>query len=271
MSDTHGLNKAAFSLEEFEGLDEHDTVIILGDTAIGWPGDRDNTKESLDFVDTMPFKVIYLFGNHDNYDYAETLPIAENGMRQVRWFDKTYERQFIVDKPMIADIADYHCLLIPGADSHDIDKLYMEDNSDEYHLSCYRGELCRIIGVSWWPQEAIDTTALYKLLRGKHKNDHFDLVLSHDAPGYFTNIASTHGGAGFRLKATVGERFLEALYESIDYDYWLHGHFHYDFYPYTNPFKDYNSYDTCCLYHYPFEIEELKQELIDTYKQEHES
>lgn len=265
--DTHGSNPVGGYEEEFSGLDEHDTLLILGDTAVGWPEYDNDTLVILEEVKNYPFTTIYLFGNHDNYDYAETLPIADNGMRQVVFNGKTYERQFIADKPMIADIAGYHCLLIPGADSHDIDYLFMPEDMDGYRLSHYQGRLSRVIGVNWWPQEAIDTTALYKLLRGR-SDEHFDLVLSHDAPAHFTNIASPHGGAGYRLRPTVGERYLEALYESIDYDYWFHGHFHYDFFPYTNPTGGHDEYDSCCLYHIPYEVEELKDIMAETYKKE---
>lgn len=269
--DTHDSNPVEGYEEEFSGLYEHDTLLVLGDTAIGWPDYDDDTLVVLEEIESYPFTTIYLFGNHDNYDYAETLPIADNGMRQVVFDGKTYERQFIVDKPMIADVAGYHCLLIPGADSHDIDYLFMPEDMDGYRLSRYQGRLSRVIGVNWWPQEAIDTTALYKLLRGR-SDEHFDLVLSHDAPAHFTNIASPHGGAGYRMRPTVGERYLEALYESIDYDYWFHGHFHYDFFPYTNPTGGHDEYDSCCLYHIPYEVEELKGIMAETYKKEqHES
>lgn len=268
--DTHGLSPVGGYEEEFSGLDEHDTLLILGDTAIGWPGYNEDTLLILNEMESHPFTTIYLFGNHDNYDYAETLPVAENGMRQVVFDGKTYERQFVVDKPMIADIADYHCLLIPGADSHDIDCLFMPDDMEGYRISQYQRRLGRLIGVNWWPQEAINTTALYKLLKGR-SDEHFDLVLSHDAPAHFTNIASPYGGVGYRLNPTVGERYLEALYESIDYDYWFHGHFHYDFYSYTSPTVDNDGYDTCCLYHIPYEIEELKDSLRKMWeKEEHE-
>ena len=60
---------------------------------------------------------------------------------------------------------------------------------------------------------------------------------------------------------TVGEKYLQALAETLDYDSWFHGHFHYDLFPYHNPARADHHYDCCCLYHFPYEVEELRDVL----------
>lgn len=268
--DTHGDNASAFSYKqfpEFRELDENDTVIILGDTAIGWPDSDKTTEYVAKNLSMKPFNVIYMFGNHDNYDFAAGLDYSHMAstiyncpkMKRLSVNGKPYFNQYVVDEPCIADIAGYHCLLIPGADSHDIDSICFPSRKPSYTSRMFREQFYRIIGKTWWPQEAINTTALYKLLAGNE--DHFDLVLSHDCPAYFTEIASPHGGGEPRMVPTVGEKYLQALAETLDYDSWFHGHFHYDLFPYHNPARADHHYDCCCLYHFPYEVEELRDVL----------
>ena len=265
--DTHGDNASAFSYKqfpEFRELDENDTVIILGDTGIGWPDSEKTTEFVAKNLAMKPFNIIYMFGNHDNYDFAAGLDYSSMAstiyncpkMKRLSVNGKSYFNQYVVDEPCIADIAGYHCLLIPGADSHDIDSICFPSKKPSYRSRMFREQFYRIIGKTWWPQEAVNTTALYKLLADNE--DHFDLVLSHDCPAYFTEIASPHGGGEPRMVPTVGEKYLQALAETLDYDSWFHGHFHYDFFPYHNPSRADHHYDCCCLYHFPYEVEELR-------------
>lgn len=271
--DTHGSNVELFSYRnhpEFKNLDENDVVVILGDTAIGWPGFDGITKNSLRHVNDKPFTVVYMFGNHDNYDWSATLPLATEeskarhnvsgeGLRQVVWDGVTYESQFVCDSPMIADMAGYHCLMIPGADSHDIDEIYFPEEKSEMMRAKRGGELYRTIGRSWWGGEAIDVRRLSNIItEDVRAKEHFDLVLSHDCPASFLKKARPHGGTGDFMEPTVGEKYLEALYRTIDYEFWFHGHMHYDFYPYYNFYQmDHNYFDSCCLYSEPYEVKEL--------------
>lgn len=280
--DTHGNNVELFSYRnhpEFKNLDENDVVLILGDTAIGWPEFDGVTKNTLRHVDGKPFTVVYMFGNHDNYAWSSTLPLATednktkhnvsgDGLRQIVWDGVTYESQFVCDTPMIADIAEYHCLLVPGADSHDIDELYFPEERTERMHAKSSGTLHRVIGKTWWGEEAIDVRRLDSIMtHDVRSGEHFDIVLSHDCPASFLQRARSLGGAGDFMKPTVGERYLEALYRTIDYEFWFHGHMHYDFYPYYNFNQmNHNYFDSCCLYAEPYEVEELEDILQNTYR-----
>lgn len=288
--DTHGDNVKLFSYHnhpEFRNLDENDVVIILGDTAIGWPDFDGMTKNTLDHVSKKPFTVIYMFGNHDNYDWSDKLFLSTEpdrekhnisgsnswGLKQVEWEGKIYENQFVCDRPMIADIGSYHCLLIPGADSHDIDEIYFPEEKDAQRKAQSQGKLCRTIGKTWWGREAIDIDTLQHLVNAEvREQEFFDLVLTHDCPASFLNMGRSLGGAGDYMKPTVGERYLEALHRTLNYDFWFHGHMHYDFFPYYNfDMQDHNYFDTCCLYNIPFEVEELGEILQERYRNKFKS
>lgn len=239
--DTHGDNIQAFSFAdnpELRHLTKDDVLIILGDTAIGWPGYDDTTEYVLEHVDKKiaerGFNVIYLFGNHDNYDYASELdgtgtPFNTN-LKQVYLNNKVYKNQYICATPTIADICGKHCLLIPGADSHDIDYLFFPCQVKEMDRSKMVGILSRTIGMTWWPEETVDLSALSWLM-ADHWDEYFDYVFTHDCVGEYVDNRS-HGFDN--LTKTKSEKFFDAMSGVLDFGHWYHGHMHDDYYCYGN-------------------------------------
>ena len=255
--DSHGLNLERFSYAHsphlkkmYGGFQEGDVAVILGDTALMWPGLEATTEYELDeMVRTKPgLSVVFMFGNHDNYVWAKSLPEVDafgGRAKRVVVSCKTYENFYVVDKPTMMRLCGHSCLLVPGAQSHDIDALVLP-GEDQLGLPYMR----RTIDDTWWPEEEIDIRVTLDLLDTLDGPARFDLVLTHDCPAYFTEIASPHGGAGTRMNPTVGERFLQTLYRNLDFGYWFHGHMHYEFFPYTDPIRtDFTGPKCCCIYH----------------------
>ena len=76
--DTHG-DFYRFSLEEFpeqKEMTRDDTMIICGDFGGVWCGDeRDN--EELDKLAQLPFTIVFVSGNHENFDALARYPVTE--------------------------------------------------------------------------------------------------------------------------------------------------------------------------------------------------
>ena len=76
--DCHG-NFARFEPKHFPeqaNMTKDDTVIITGDFGGVWFGDsRDD--ETLDWLERLPFTLVFVCGNHENYDALERYPVAE--------------------------------------------------------------------------------------------------------------------------------------------------------------------------------------------------
>lgn len=253
--DTHGANIQAFSYAEnpeLRHLTEDDVLIILGDTAIGWPGFDDTTRYALDRVDEKiadkGFSVIYLFGNHDNYDYSSELIGTSTSfntlMKQVTFQGKTYKNQYVCDGSCVADICGKHCLLIAGADSHDIDYLFFPKQVHEMKRAKMTGILSRTIGVSWWPEEAVNISALTYMM-AEHWDEHFDYVFTHDCVGEY--VDNMNRSRGYGLTKTKSEKFFDAMSGVLDFDHWYHGHMHDDYHCYGNHDQ------FTCLYHVWFD------------------
>lgn len=235
--DTHGDNVRAFSYKEYpilRDVQEGDTLIVLGDTAIGWPGFDPTTEYVLKSIDEKVrdkgFNVVWLFGNHDNYDYAMDLSTVDSGefagMRQVEFNGVKYERQYICDKPVIADIDGKHCLFIPGADSHDIDFLFFPSQTKDAAKLPRIPVTYRTIGVSWWPEETVDLSYL-SFLMADHWDEYFDYVFTHDCTGKY--VIEKNDTFGLHLFKTKSEKFFDAMSDALYFGYWYHGHMHDDF------------------------------------------
>lgn len=76
--DCHG-NFRRFQSEYFPeqaNMTKDDTVIITGDCGGVWFGDsRDD--ETLDWLERLPFTLVFVCGNHENYDALERYPAVE--------------------------------------------------------------------------------------------------------------------------------------------------------------------------------------------------
>ena len=210
-----------------------DTLFILGDFGVIWNWNGDTKEEAyiLGWLNSQAYTTIVILGNHENWVKILNMPQIEKFGGKVRecvYGDVTYEKIFFVTEPTTLDIDGKHILAIPGADSHDIDHLLDPAEKDFKRIRKYfnrKNIWYRIIGQSWWPQEAIDINATRELLN-EHELDHFDMILTHDAPAGINQWYDYY--TGFRMKSTDGELFFEELAWTLDYDAWFHGHFHFD-------------------------------------------
>ena len=76
--DTHG-NFLRFRLENFpeqETMTKSDYVIICGDFGGVW-NDSEKEHQTLDWLESLPFTVLFVSGNHENFDLLKRLPVEE--------------------------------------------------------------------------------------------------------------------------------------------------------------------------------------------------
>ena len=201
--DVHGELLKRFSYKNdgrLRELTKDDSVMVLGDFGcpfgVNHPQYEQHYKNSdnyqLQWMQSRPWKTTFaLLGNHDDRDALRQMNVVEmQGYMFPHWGNIIY-----IDKPCILDIAGNHCLLIPGAKSHDAK--------------------FRTMGIDMWPDEGIDIIAAIDTLIG-HRYDYFDLILTHDVPS----------GNLYHFMPTVNEEFLEYLAGTLNYGAWYHGHMH---------------------------------------------
>lgn len=233
--DVHGKVIERFSFKRNPGLRQlqsGDIVFQLGD--FGQPFGPTTYKEAeyvFKFLDEKPWITIIIGGNHDDYDYWQSCPQVElfgGKARQATFHGKNFS-VFFVDEITILNINNYNILCIPCAESHDVNILL---NPNEIGFKRKQAILrkqhqwFRVVGRSWWPQEKMDVQKNAEFME-HHMNGHFDFILTHDAPALINSWFKRPENPA-RIVSTAGQLFLEELRKNLDFDAWIHSHFHFD-------------------------------------------
>lgn len=190
---------------ELGELTKDDYVIIVGDFGLVW----DNGENDLywrNWLENMPYSVLFLDGNHENFDLLNELPEERwNGGRVHRLSDHILHLM----RGQLFDIDGHTFFTFGGADSHDKD---------------YRTE-----GQDWWPQELPNDEELAEA-RQTLTDCGFkvDYILTHCAPTSVQRelILVKNDDSYSRNRLT---EFLEGVKERTRYKHWFCGHYHIDF------------------------------------------
>ena len=159
--DCHG-DVRRFSADSFfeqkeYGLTKDDTVIICGDFGLVWNKDEENKTEKywLDWLEAKPFTVVFVDGNHENFDRLYQYPIKE-------WKGgKVHEiRPHVLHlmRGEVFEIDGKRIFAFGGASSHDISDGILDYNDDHWRekakeLDKNHKYMYRVKGLSWWDQE----------------------------------------------------------------------------------------------------------------------
>lgn len=242
--DIHGqpMNNLSFSkASDLREVTEEDTMIILGDCGLPFgiemPTYEIDYKKTdlynISWLNSQKYQTIFICGNHDDRSAISKMPIVEKYGGQVRQmeFDSVqYPNIVYIDKPGIYTIEDKTCLIIPGAQSHDVWGGILDPDDPEFmeklKEASRKQEPFRIKNWTWWEDEDIDIELCRKLSKEqKWETRDFDFILTHDCPALYNKIFTSSYGIG-RLKSTEGEEYLEELRNTLSFDTWLHGHMH---------------------------------------------
>lgn len=231
--DIHGevINRFSFKQhKELKKLTNYDTMFVLGD--FGLPFGSQTMKEAknaFEFLANKPWTTIVIGGNHEDYDFWESCPQVQiyDGIARQAKINTTLYPIFFIDHITILNIENKHILCIPKAESHDIWNLL--DPNDVNFKSQKRklrkiNAWFRVKHQTWWPQEKMDIEENIAFME-QHETEYFDYILSHDAPSLITSWFSRGFG---RYVATEGERYLEMLRITLNFNQWVHGHYHFD-------------------------------------------
>ena len=222
--DCHG-NFARFEQKNFPeqaNMTKDDTVIITGDFGGVWFGDsRDD--ETLDWLERLPFTLVFVCGNHENYDALARYPVAEWRGGKVH---RIRPHVLYLMRGQIFELEGSRFFTMGGAKSHDIEDGILEpDTSDfERRLTMLQRKpraRYRINHISWWAQELPSDEEYDQARRNLDAVGWAgDYIITHCAPTSITLMGSRHNEAD-RLTD-----FLQEVQERAKYHYWLFGHYH---------------------------------------------
>lgn len=198
------LNTAHFNPE---GLTKDDILVIMGDAGFVW---NNGATEHFwrDWLDNKPWTTFCVLGNHESYDLIEKLPTTTFGGEEVYQVSKSV---FYAKSGRIYNLCGKKCLVVNGADSHDIFITDAYGKKKRY----------RYPHISWWEQEQIteETVKIAKENVAKAGGT-VDFV--------FTHTGGEETCAYLGMEPTVSDIRLSEILNSTIYEKHFCGHYHKD-------------------------------------------
>lgn len=204
--DTHGSQdyyKLHIFAGEHPGLTKNDYVIIAGDFGGVW--ESKTLAAGLKPYTELPCTVLFVDGNHENFDLLETFPVEQWNGGKVQKIKPDVIRLM---RGQVFEIEGNKIFTFGGATS--IDK-YM-----------------RREGVSWWPQELPTYAELDEGLTNlKRYGNKVDYIITHSCGLRALAYPCLRAVAGEKI--TCPESHLLSNFEdTVDFKRWYFGHFHID-------------------------------------------
>lgn len=183
----------------YDGLTREDYLLNCGDFGFIWHGDK-RDEEDLQWLSELPVTILFVDGNHENFDALQQYPITTwNGGRV----------QYIRDN--IIHLMRGEVYTIEG-------KKYFTFGGGTSIDRMYRTE-----GVSWWPQEIPSQEEFNNGIETLEKNDwKVDYVITHSAPSNVVPLISPFFGKD------ILNNYLMSIDERLSYTHWYFGHYHKD-------------------------------------------
>lgn len=205
--DTHGdHNRFMCNMNGIEKLGINDTLIVCGDFGYIFMG-GEKEEEFLDFLAGLPFRLLFVDGNHENFDRLESYPVEiwHGGNVHVIRKDKN-------NTPKVIHMMRGQIFEIEGKKIFTFGGAYSIDKS------------IRAPGYSWWRQEMPTDEEMKEAICNLEKHNYVvDYIITHAAPEDTMSIFHPFHEEEKRLN-----NFLEWIRENTEYKHWYFGHLHQD-------------------------------------------
>ena len=225
--DTHAEFRNRFNTGAFpeqKQMTKDDYLVICGDFGGIWDKDGESRFEKywLDWFGSRNYTLLFIDGNHENFDKLNSYPEKEwhgGRVHEIRPSVLHLMRGYVFD------IDGKSVFAFGGAQSHDIEAGVFEPDDPELKrkkdIAYLRGWSYRVNHESWWKEELPSQEEMDRGLKSlaEHGN-RVDLVLSHCCP---TSIQSSLG-KGF--EPDIETDYLEKIRNTVEYGAWVFGHYH---------------------------------------------
>lgn len=217
VGDTHGGIDAGklILLSRKEKLSYSDFVVICGDFGGVW--DKETLQISKDFWNSFKTNILFVDGNHENFDMLEKYPISEWCGGKVHFIDNHIIHLM---RGQVFNIFGKKIFTMGGADSAD--------------------EFFRQPGETFWEQEAITDQDVEEGKRNLEKVDFkVDYIVTHNPPlAIIERLKEVLVSAKVdfpyhligKMERTKSNFLLDWFFKNVKFDLWFCGHLHMDEY-----------------------------------------
>ncbi len=188
---------------------KEDILFVAGDA--GFINSYENEKsksQRIEHLNSLPFIIIVVLGNHENYDIIESFNVVE------LFKGKCYKEEgvdvYYAQNGQIFDIEGTKIFTFNGGLS--IDKEKRLEYEKEYGIKF------------WWPQEI--KTEDFPIAFHNYFTHQVDFIITHDVPKdvYFKLISFIPGR--FKSQTCPLQDFLQRIYSIPKFKHWYAGHYH---------------------------------------------
>lgn len=206
-------------------MKENDYYIVLGDFGLLWQYNK-TFEYNLKWLSNLPFTILWVQGNHENYDMIKDYKLESWNGGLVR---KIAKNIILLERGQVFTIDKRTFFTFGGASSHDIQGglFSREDENfeDEIWLANHRRLPYRIIGESWWKEELPTQEEMKTGLDNLKGVDYkVDYILSHccstwmqERLGHQLHIIMQHD---------ILNEYFDKLEELVYFNHWYFGHYH---------------------------------------------
>lgn len=229
--DTHG-EYGRFSSRRMRAqgmeLTEKDYVIVCGDFGLCWTKNATFHYEC-DFFEGKPFTVLWVQGNHENYDFISEFKIEEWNGGKVRHIVR--DKVILLERGQVFTIQGKTFFTFGGAASHDIQGGVLDRKNPDYERLVKKAKKeklpYRILRETWWPEELPSEEEMSEGIRNLEKVKYkVDYVISHCCSTRIQNLLDSEPYKLF--EADILTEYFENLEDKLEYTDWYFGHYHMD-------------------------------------------
>ncbi len=183
-----------------------DMLFICGD--FGYvKKQKDKEPAMLDIMAEKPYQILFVDGNHENFDLLEQYPVEEWCGGKVRVIRRDAD-----GKPKILHLMRGQVFEMEGKKIFTFGGAYSFD------------KFTREPHVDWWPQEMPTEEEMDAGMENLAKHGYqVDYILTHAAPEDTMSMFHPYHPEEARLNV-----YLEVVREKVRYDHWYFGHLHMD-------------------------------------------
>jgi len=234
--DIHGeltrFNTKYFPIQK--ELDKKDFVIVCGDFGVIWsvgpewgnPVETESPQETwwLDWLDKLPFTLLFVDGNHENFDRLYRYPVENWRGGKVHKIRPTVIHLM---RGQVFELAGKKFFTFGGARSHDISDGILERKDPRLREKIMELEkryaLYRINHISWWKEEMPSEEEMEEGMENLKKHQYeVDYIISHCCSGQVQLMINE-----LYDRDNLNDYF-DKIRKLCKYRKWYFGHYHGD-------------------------------------------
>ncbi len=226
--DTHAEFGRRFNTKAFpeqKEMTKEDFLIVCGDFGGIWDldGESKDEKHWLDWFDTRNYTLLFVDGNHENFNRLYSYPEKEwNGGR----VHEIRHNILHLMRGQVFELCGKKIFTFGGAQSHDIPGGPLDRDDPEFEQKKKFRELrympYRIKNETWWEQELPSAKEMGEGLKNLEANSwKVDFIISHCCSTSTQALISTGD-----YKPDILTDYLEEIKNKTKYKKWFFGHYH---------------------------------------------